>query len=53
MLHGSIRELLNQSGPDSGKRRFEPNTHGQDALYDKLQALTPGSERQQHLQAEA
>jgi hypothetical protein len=52
MLHSSIRELLDRTGTDSYKRRFDLNTHGQDALYDKLQALSPGNEYQKHLQAQ-
>lgn len=53
VLHSSMAEMLNRSSSNSSMGRLDANTHAQEALYDKLQALTPGSESQKLLRTEA
>jgi hypothetical protein len=54
-LRTSVEYLVNSdaSNSASAKTRFDPGAAGQDALYERLQGLSPGNENQRHLQAQA
>jgi len=54
-LRTSVARLVNSDGSKtkSAKTRFDPGSDGSDALYDKIQGLSPGNDSQRRLQAEA
>jgi hypothetical protein len=55
LLRRSVARALDRMSPKSGSRsaQLEPGAAGAEGLYDKIQALSPGSEAQRSLRAEA
>jgi hypothetical protein len=55
LLRRSVARALDRMSPQSGSRaaQLEPGAAGAEGLYDKIQVLSPGSEAQRSLRAEA
>lgn len=54
-LRNSVARLVDSVGPESvsARNRFDPKAEEQDALYVKIQQLSPGNGNQKRLQAQA
>lgn len=54
-LRNSVARLVNNAASDviATKTRFDPKSEEQDALYEKIQSLSPGNENQKRMQSQA